>query len=70
MYDIMTFECPVCGREYEQERISLTRNYKQPDGEIVNYIVCTKDGAPALTKVEATKGNVIGEAVIGEMIIG
>lgn len=61
----MEFKCPVCQREYSKTWQSSLKNYKQPNGELVNYVICTKDGAPALEIKKNEDSGVIGEAIIG-----
>ena len=61
------FECKVCGKEYNYNWWAV-KKYKEPNGDIVEFITCPKDGSPALI-IDDRDNAIIGEAIIGEAVI-
>lgn len=62
------FKCSVCGRVYESYWWAV-KKYRQPDGNVINYIQCPKEGGIAYEN-EVIQELKIGEGVIGKSIIG
>ena len=60
------FKCNVCGREYDYNWWAV-KKYKEPNGEVVDFIRCQKDGSPARVLKESS--SVIGEVIIGKATI-
>lgn len=60
------FKCNVCGRKYDYNWWAVQK-YKEPNGEVIDFIRCPKDGSPAQVLKEG--GSVIGEAIIEKAII-
>ena len=63
------FKCNVCGREYDYNWWAV-KKYKEPNGEVVDFIRCPKDGSPArVLKEETEDSSTIGKAIIGKATI-
>lgn len=63
------FVCETCGRKYEYNWASV-KTYKDSN-QYIQYIQCPVDGGIAIHSDEKPGGsNVIGEAIIGETVIG
>lgn len=62
----MKFKCDVCGRKYDYNWWAIQK-YKEPNGEVIDFIRCPKDGSPAQVLKEGS--SVIGEAIIEKAII-
>ena len=63
----MKFKCDVCGQKYDYNWWAVQK-YKEPNGEVIDFIRCPKDGSPAQVLKEEG-GSVIGEAIIEKAII-
>ena len=60
------FKCNVCGQEYDYNWLAV-KKYKEPNGEVIDFIRCPKDGS--LAQVLKEDSSIIGEAIIGKAII-
>lgn len=63
----MKFKCDVCGQKYDYNWWAVQK-YKEPNGEVIDFIRCPKDGSPAQVFKEEGS-SVIGEAIIEKAII-
>lgn len=62
------FKCNVCGQEYDYNWWAV-KKYQGPNGGVVDFIRCPKDGSPAQVLKDEEDSSAIGKAIIGRATI-
>ena len=62
------FKCNVCGRKYDYNWWAV-KKHKEPNGEVIDFIRCPKDGSSAQVLKEDDSNSTIGKAIIEKAII-